>query len=55
VPYWNRAAGKVAVEALVDYTKPGAGDYYLLAKNSGEETILEPYYYDIVAAKSGSS
>lgn len=32
VPYWNRGAGNLAVEALVDYDQPGAGDYYLLAK-----------------------
>jgi len=50
VPYWNRGAGSIAVEALADYEKPGAGDYYLLAKQSGEETLLEPYKY-MVAGK----
>ena len=29
IPYWNRAAGEIRVEPLVDYEKPGAGDYYL--------------------------
>lgn len=47
VPYWNRGSGSVAVEALVDYDKPGAGDYYLLAKNSREETLIEPYVYSV--------
>jgi len=47
VPYWNRGAGSIAVEALADYEKPGAGDYYLLAKQSGEETLLEPYKYTV--------
>ena len=26
IPYWNRGSGKAAMEALVDYDKPGAGD-----------------------------
>ncbi len=47
VPYWNRGSGEIAVEPLVDYDEPGAGDYYLLAKNSGSETILNPYVYAV--------
>jgi methyl-accepting chemotaxis protein len=45
IPYWNRGAGNIVVEPLVDYEKPGAGDYYLLTKRSGKETILDPYKY----------
>jgi methyl-accepting chemotaxis protein len=45
IPYWNRGAGKTVVEPLVDYDKPGAGDYYLLSKQSGKETVLDPYTY----------
>lgn len=37
----------MALEPLVDYTKPGAGDYYLLSLSSGEETILDPYSYSV--------
>lgn len=47
IPYWNRGSGSAAVEPLTDYDKPGAGDYYLLAKKSGQETLLEPYMYKI--------
>jgi methyl-accepting chemotaxis protein len=47
IPYWNRGNGSVQLEPLVDYEKPGVGDYYLLAKNSGKETVLEPYTYKI--------
>jgi methyl-accepting chemotaxis protein len=47
IPYWNRGAGSIAVEPLVDYEKPGAGDYYLLAKQSGDETLIEPYSYKV--------
>ncbi|MBI2254418.1 MAG: methyl-accepting chemotaxis protein [Proteobacteria bacterium] len=42
VPYLARGA---ALTALTDYTKPGAGDYYLLAHDSGQEQLLEPYSY----------
>lgn len=51
IPYWNRGSGKVQVEALVNYDKPGDGDYYLLAKTSRKEVIIEPYVYT-VAGKS---
>ena len=47
IPYWNRGAGTLAVEPLADYEKPGAGDYYLLAKQSGNETLIEPYSYKV--------
>ncbi|MNZ57693.1 Methyl-accepting chemotaxis protein I [compost metagenome] len=47
VPYWNRGSGSLAVEPLVDYDKPGAGDYYLLAKQSGKAVLIEPYIYPV--------
>ena len=47
IPYWNRGSGKIMVEPLLSYETPGDGDYYLLAKKSGNETILEPYIYPI--------
>lgn len=47
VPYWHRSSGTAEVTALTDYDKPGAGDYYQLARKSGQETLLEPYPYDV--------
>ena len=47
IPYWVWSNGSAENTPLVDYDKPGAGDYYLLAKNSGNETILDPYEYEI--------
>lgn len=47
IPYWNRGTGQIAVEALENYETPGAGNYYLLAKTSGEETVLDPYLYKV--------
>ena len=47
IPYWNRGSTGIAVEALMDYEKPGIGNYNLLARESGQETLLEPYAYKI--------
>jgi methyl-accepting chemotaxis protein len=47
IPYWNRGSGQVAVEPLVDYDKPGPGDYYQLAKRSGKDVLVEPYAYPL--------
>lgn len=47
VPYWNRGGNKINLEPSVDYDKPGAGDYYLLARNSGKQVIINPYLYPI--------
>jgi methyl-accepting chemotaxis protein len=47
IPYWSRSDGQISLSALVDYETPGAGDYYLAAKNSGNEAMLDPYTYEI--------
>jgi methyl-accepting chemotaxis protein len=47
VPYWNRGTGAISLEALVDYDKDGAGDYYQIARKSRAESILEPYVYHV--------
>jgi methyl-accepting chemotaxis protein len=47
IPYWHRDSGEITVEPLVDYDVEGAGDYYLLAKRTGTETIIDPYTYTV--------
>ncbi|MFC4161423.1 methyl-accepting chemotaxis protein [Chitinimonas lacunae] len=47
VPYWNRGSGQIAVEPLLDYDKPGPGDYYQLPKQNGRDALIEPYLYKI--------
>lgn len=47
IPYWFRSGGNVSAEALAGYDTPGDGDYYLLAQQSGVETILDPYIYSV--------
>lgn len=51
VPYWNRSGSDIHLVPLVDYNNPGAGDYYLLAKNSGKQVILNPYKYEVNGQK----
>lgn len=47
IPYWHRDAESLKLEPLVDYDKPGAGDYYLVARDTGQENLLEPYIYNV--------
>ncbi|HBE76547.1 MAG TPA: hypothetical protein DDW65_02010 [Firmicutes bacterium] len=52
VPYWSRdISGNVTLAPLLDYTTKGPGDYYLLARNSGDETIINPYIYEVSGQK----
>jgi methyl-accepting chemotaxis protein len=42
-PYYYMDGGTVQVEAIEDFTDPA----YLLARNSGTPTLLDPYQYDV--------
>ena len=46
IPLWVHAGNDVQLDKLVDYTTPGAGDFYLLARNSDRETLLEPRHFN---------
>ncbi|MDD5658724.1 MAG: cache domain-containing protein, partial [Actinomycetota bacterium] len=47
IPYYTRKNNEINLTALVDYDKQGSGDYYLAARNSGEETIANPFLYNV--------
>jgi len=47
IPYWNRGRGDIALEALLDYDKSGTGDYYQIPLKTGQEAIIDPYFYPI--------
>ncbi|MCU1604975.1 MAG: Methyl-accepting chemotaxis protein mcpA [Modestobacter sp.] len=47
ISYWFRNGDTIQVTPLVDYETPGAGDYYLLARNSGQDVVIEPYDYQV--------
>jgi methyl-accepting chemotaxis protein len=46
-PYHYWEGGKVEVDALEDFEDPVTGSYYLLARNSGDTTILDPFEYNV--------
>jgi methyl-accepting chemotaxis protein/methyl-accepting chemotaxis protein-1 (serine sensor receptor) len=47
VPYWVKSGDKILNEPLLDYTVPGAGDYYILAHDKVKPVVIEPYVYAI--------
>ena len=47
IPYIHRSDSGIQVEALTGYTEEGAGDYYLLPKNTLKECILDPFTYQV--------
>jgi methyl-accepting chemotaxis protein/methyl-accepting chemotaxis protein-1 (serine sensor receptor) len=47
VPYWVKSGDKIINEPLLDYTVPGAGDYYILAHDQVKPVVIEPYVYPI--------
>jgi methyl-accepting chemotaxis protein len=47
VPYWVKSGDKIINEPLLDYTVPGAGDYYILAHDQMKPVVIEPYVYPI--------
>ncbi|MDR1108842.1 MAG: methyl-accepting chemotaxis protein [Spirochaetaceae bacterium] len=47
IPYWARTSKGIVLQSLVDYEVPGAGDYYLIPKQTGKETLVNPYSYEV--------
>ncbi|MFL0694393.1 MAG: methyl-accepting chemotaxis protein [Agrobacterium tumefaciens] len=47
MPYIYRSGGVIKSDVLVDYDKPGAGDYYILPVTTGKSVLLEPYVYPV--------
>ena len=52
VPYWNKGLGMAVMEALVDYDKPGAGDYYLVTRQTGKPLLRDPYRYSVAGKET---
>lgn len=51
ISYWLRSGDQLTIHALENYDVPGEGDYYLLARDSGQDTVLEPYEYIVNGQK----
>jgi methyl-accepting chemotaxis protein len=51
IPRWSRdGRGEPVLEALSDYDKPGAGDYYRTPRETLKETVLDPVLNQSAAA-----
>ncbi|MDR0723023.1 MAG: methyl-accepting chemotaxis protein [Treponema sp.] len=47
IPYWLRTNNGAELDMLVDYTVSGVGDFYLIPLRTGNETVIEPYFYTV--------
>ncbi|HWQ68045.1 MAG TPA: methyl-accepting chemotaxis protein [Methanospirillum sp.] len=48
IPYFGRGpSGEIKLEPLMDYEKPGVGDWYIIPRQTKSETVVEPYLYPI--------
>ncbi len=45
IPLWNRGGGSIHLEPNTGYNEPGVGDWYLLPRERGEETVVDPYEF----------
>jgi methyl-accepting chemotaxis protein len=47
IAYWNRGAGSIAVEPLLDYEKQGANDWYAIPRSTRKSALIEPCIYPV--------
>jgi signal transduction histidine kinase/CheY-like chemotaxis protein/HPt (histidine-containing phosphotransfer) domain-containing protein len=47
MPYLSRVGDALPLETLVDYDKPGPGDYYLIPRATQRPAATEPYLYPV--------
>lgn len=47
MPYFVWVNNEVTVTPLLDYDKPGIGDYYLIPKATKRPALLDPYLYPV--------
>ncbi|MDR1618573.1 MAG: methyl-accepting chemotaxis protein [Treponema sp.] len=47
ISYWSRTKDGVKLNKTENYDVSGSGDFYLLPRQTGNETIVEPYSYTI--------
>ena len=47
IPYIVRSGSGIDIVPLTDYDKPGAGDYYLIPKQTKKPILMDPYNYKV--------
>ncbi|MDR0568394.1 MAG: methyl-accepting chemotaxis protein [Spirochaetaceae bacterium] len=45
--YWAYSPGGARLQACTDYETPGLGDYNLIPKRTGKETLIDPYTFEV--------
>ncbi|MDR1565833.1 MAG: methyl-accepting chemotaxis protein, partial [Treponema sp.] len=45
IPYWTPTSRGAELTMLVDYEVSGPGDFFLIPMRTGNETVVEPYFY----------
>ncbi|HRY55813.1 MAG TPA: methyl-accepting chemotaxis protein [Spirochaetia bacterium] len=51
ITVFDRGSGSIQRSAAIDYEKPGAGDWYLVPRNTKKEFVPEPYLYSYTGKK----
>lgn len=47
IPYWVRVDDSVHGEAVRDYETPGLNDFYNIPRQTRQETIIPPFFYEV--------
>jgi methyl-accepting chemotaxis protein len=47
IPYWYRDGDKVGSDKLIDYDDPVKGNWWVVARDSKRQTIVDPYFYPV--------
>lgn len=45
IPFWNRAGGRIHLEPNLGFDVPGYGDWYLVPRQRGVQTVMDPYEF----------
>jgi methyl-accepting chemotaxis protein len=47
ISYWARTKEGVRLSSVIGYDVSGLGDFYLIPRQTGNETVVDPYFYNI--------
>lgn len=47
IPYWYRSGSDINLDLLIDYDVDGVGDWNLISRNTRQETIMDPFFYEV--------
>jgi hypothetical protein len=47
IPYWTMQGNEFHLEPLVNYTREGDGDYFMIPQKTNREAVIDPYLYPV--------